>query len=695
MPSESDRSEQTASQDDGPRSQDDGPRSQEPGAGRNLGNRRSTSRTDLRRTTQTEWRKTTQGRDPRHSGNDQPIVKTRRFNFTYVLLAILGVIVIHNLWMDAVKSTSIPYSEFQRLLRENKIASVVISENTISGELKEEAREEEAELSRFVTTRVDENLSTQLDEHGVEYKGRVENNFLLNMLSWTLPIFLFIGLWFFLLRRMMSRAGPGTGLMSIGRSKAKVYVEADTNVTFDDVAGVDEAKQELSEIVDFLRSPLKYGRLGARMPKGVLLVGPPGTGKTLLARAVAGEAAVPFFSISGSEFVEMFVGVGAARVRDLFEQARRQAPCIIFVDELDAMGRARGAHPGMGGHDVKEQPLNQLLVEMDGFDSTEGIILLAATNRPEVLDPALLRAGRFDRQVLVDRPDRAGRVAILLVHMQGVKLDDDVEPVQIAALTPGFTGADLANLINEAALLATRRGAERVAMQDFTGAIERIVAGLERKNRILNPHERRVVAHHEMGHALVAAALPGADPVHKVSIIPRGIGALGYTIQRPTDDRYLMTREELEIKMTVLLGGRAAERLIFGHLSTGAADDLQKVTDIARSMVTRYGMVPELGHVTFDSEPTSLLGQQMGVKQREYSEDTAREIDCAVRKIVEQVYEGAESILTENRAVLEESAAALLENETLAEKDLQPLFAKVAKRDTEASPLVGSVKPTC
>ncbi|MDJ0869164.1 MAG: ATP-dependent zinc metalloprotease FtsH, partial [Myxococcota bacterium] len=421
-----------------------------------------------------------------------------------------------------------------------------------------------------------------------------------------------------------------------------------------------------------------HGRLGARMPKGILLVGPPGTGKTLLARAVAGEAGVPFFSISGSEFVEMFVGVGAARVRDLFEQARAKAPCIIFVDELDALGRARGAQPGMGGHDEKEQTLNQLLVELDGFDPSSGIVLLAATNRPEILDPALLRAGRFDRQVLLDRPDRVGRVAILRVHLRRVLLAPGVEVEPIAALTPGFTGADLANLVNEAALVATRRGGEAVEMADFTAAVERIVAGLEKRNRVLNPLEREIVAHHEMGHALVAAALPGADPVHKVSIIPRGIGALGYTLQRPTEDRYLMTQAEMEAKLAVLLGGRAAEDLVYGHLSTGAADDLARATDIARSMVTRYAMVPELGHATYGEDAAGFLGPvPAALPTRRYSEATAREIDCAVRDIVERAFARARAVLARNRELLETSARELLERETLAEPALRGYFEKV------------------
>jgi cell division protease FtsH len=473
--------------------------------------------------------------------------------------------------------------------------------------------------------------------------------------------------------------------MSIGKSKAKVYVETGVAVRFADVAGVDEAKAELEEVVSFLKDPKSYGRLGARMPKGVLLVGPPGTGKTLLARAVAGEAAVSFFSISGSEFVEMFVGVGAARVRDLFQQARLKAPCVIFIDELDALGRARGAYPGMGGHDEKEQTLNQLLAELDGFDPTTGIVLLGATNRPEVLDPALLRAGRFDRQVLVDRPDRIGRAQILTIHVKKVVLAPDVKLEEVAALTPGFTGADLANLVNEAALVATRRGAEQVVTGDFTAAIERIVAGLEKKNRLLNPMERRVVAHHEMGHAIVAAAQPGCDPVHKISIIPRGIGALGYTIQRPTEDRYLMTREELEAKMAVLLGGRTAEEVIFGHLSTGASDDLSKVADIARSMVTRYGMWRELGPLAYEAEPNGFLAGIPQAQRRLYSEQTAREIDVAIRGLVEAAQAQARRILEENRGLLEEGATQLLAKETLADAELQALLRRVVMSTLEPS----------
>jgi cell division protease FtsH len=480
----------------------------------------------------------------------------------------------------------------------------------------------------------------------------------------------------FVIRRMTQAGGLGGGLMSVGKSRAKIYVEEDIDVSFADVAGVDEAKEELKEIIGFLRAPDRYGRLGARLPKGILLVGPPGTGKTLLAQAVAGEAGVPFFSISGSEFVEMFVGVGAARVRDLFEQARARAPCIIFIDELDALGRARGFGPMGGGNDEKEQTLNQLLSELDGFDSSQGVVLLAATNRPEILDSALLRAGRFDRQILVDRPDKQARIEILKVHLRKVNLAPDIEPEMIAALTPGFTGADLANLVNEAALLATRRDASDVSMEDFNRAIERIVAGLEKRNRLLNPHERKVTAYHEMGHALVARAIPGSDPVHKVSIIPRGIGALGYTIQRPIEDRFLMSRQELIEKMSVLLGGRAAETVVFGEVSTGAADDLVKVTNIARSMVTRYGMDEKLGLVSLESERTPFLQGpgEFPTAQRDFSEQTAREVDCAVRDLIDRAFERAVALLELHRSALDEGAQKLLEQETLTADELPVLL---------------------
>ena len=619
-----------------------------------------------------ERRKTPGGRlsDGAAALREQP-----RFHFAYLALAILGVFLLHDLWVGMTTIDRLPYSEFQKLLEEGRIAEVVIQGDAIQGVLKEPREDGK---TRFVTNRVDSSLADQLTEHGVAFASRPQSTFLPTLLSWLIPIFLFFAIWFFLMRRMAEReGGPGGGLLAIGRSKAKVYVETDTHVGFDDVAGVDEAKAELQEVVDFLKAPDSYGRLGARMPKGILLVGPPGTGKTLLARAVAGEAGVPFFSISGSEFVEMFVGVGAARVRDLFEQARSQAPCIIFVDELDALGKARNAQPGFGGHDEKEQTLNQLLVELDGFDPRSGIVLLAATNRPEILGPALLRAGRFDRQVLVDRPDRTGRRAILRVHLKRVQLAPDVDPEQVAALTPGFTGADLANLVNEAALVATRRRAEAVEMADFTAAIERIVAGLEKRNRLLNPREREIVAHHEMGHALVAAALPGSDPVHKVSIIPRGIGALGFTLQRPTEDRYLMTREEMEAKLAVLQGGRAAEFLVFGHYSTGASDDLARATDIARSMVTRYAMVSELGSAAYLEEGPGFLGVPAAFRPRLYSEQTAREIDIAVRRILDASFERAVKILERNRSVLEASSQKLLVSETLDEGALRSFFERI------------------
>ena len=593
-----------------------------------------------------------------------------QFHIGYWLAAFFGLLLLQYFYTTAQKVAPIPYSEFQQLLHDGKIAEIGVSDRYIQGKLKEPLPNGK---SQFVTTRVDPQFADELQKYGVTYTGEVESTIVTDILSWVLPVIIFFGLWTLIARRM---GGLGGGLMSIGKSKAKIYVESDTGVRFDDVAGVDEAKDELREVVDFLKNPAQYSRLGGRMPKGVLLVGPPGTGKTLLAKAVAGEAKVPFFSISGSEFVEMFVGVGAARVRDLFEQARTKAPAIIFIDELDALGRARGIGPYAGGHDEKEQTLNQLLVEMDGFDSRTGLVILAATNRPEILDPALLRAGRFDRQILVDRPDKKGRVEILRVHLKNTKLAPDVDPEKVAALTPGFTGADLANLANEATLLATRRGGDAVTMADFTSAVERMVAGLEKRNRLLNPKEREIVAYHEMGHTLVALTLPGTDPVHKVSIIPRGVGALGYTIQRPTEDRFLMTREELENKMSVLLGGRAAEMIVFHHLSTGAADDLRKVTDIARSMVTRYGMSERLGSVAYDRDPrTYLTGPDLPLPRHEtdYAEATAAQIDDEVRGIVQKAMDRALAILRERRDALERSARALLEKETLDEKALTEL----------------------
>ena len=595
-----------------------------------------------------------------------------QFNLWYWVAAFIGLMVFQTIFSTATQVAQIPYSEFETHLEAGRVAEVQVSDNYVQGTFRQPL---DGGQTRFITTRVEPGLAEQLRQYDVVVTGQIESTFLRDLLSWIVPMALFIGVWMFLIRRM--GGGVGGGMLQIGKSKAKIYVETDIKVTFDDVAGVDEAKAELQEIVDFLKNPEEYGRLGGRMPKGVLLVGPPGTGKTLIARAVAGEAGVPFFSISGSEFVEMFVGVGAARVRDLFEQARAKAPAIIFIDELDALGRARGLGPMMGGHDEKEQTLNQLLSELDGFDPSIGVVLLAATNRPEILDPALLRAGRFDRQVLVDRPDKQGRIAILHVHMKKAKLGPDVDAEKVAGITPGFTGADLANLVNEATLLATRRKGDAVTMNDFNNAVERIVAGLEKRNRLLNPKEREVVAYHEMGHALVALALPGSDAVHKVSIIPRGVGALGYTIQRPTEDRFLMTREELENKMAVLLGGRAAEKIVFDHLSTGAADDLAKVTDIARAMVTRYGMSEKLGHIALEKSQNPFLSPNPYAgypQERDYGEATADAIDAEVRAIVDTAFERAVALLTERRELLEKTARRLLEKETLDEAELSLLL---------------------
>lgn len=594
--------------------------------------------------------------------------KEHQFHFWYFALALIGLLLFQNWWSAAQITERIPYSQFLSLLEQGKIAEVQVLPEQITGRYRDAIDGH----SYFVTNIVPKDLSDALAAQDTVFDGAVQNTFIATLLSWVVPVLLIFGLWSYLLPRLAERQGMG-GLMTVGKSKAKVYVETDTGVTFDDVAGVDEAKAELKEIVDFLKQPQKFNRLGAHIPKGILLTGPPGTGKTLFARAIAGEAKVPFFSISGSEFVEMFVGVGAARVRDLFEQARKAAPCIIFIDELDALGKRRGVG-AFGGHDEKEQTLNQLLAELDGFDPREGIVLLAATNRPEILDPALMRAGRFDRQVVVDRPERGGRVAILKVHLKKVKAAAGLEVDQIAGLTPGFTGAELANLVNEAALHATRRGAELVEMEDFTAAIERVVAGMERKGRVLNPAERRAVACHEMGHALAAAWLPGADPVHKVSIIPRSIGALGYTMTRPTEDRFLITRTDLENRLVLLLAGRAAEELAVGEISTGAADDLARVTDIARQIVTRFGMHPVLGQVVLEPERGGFLGEdQFRITPRDHAEATAREVDLAVRDIIAQAYARAKTLLTDHRADLDAGAALLLQRETITPDDFPAL----------------------
>ncbi|MDA9463374.1 ATP-dependent zinc metalloprotease FtsH [Bradyrhizobium sp. CCBAU 53415] len=574
---------------------------------------------------------------------------------------------------------TIPYSQFEQLLTQDKIAEVSVGSDMIQGKLKEPLP---SGKSAFITARVDMALADKLAARGVSVTGVPSAGVLQSLLSWIFPVIAFFVIWFWIGRRMGGGQGLG-GLMAIGKSRAKVYVEKDIKVTFADVAGVDEAKFELQEVVSFLKDPESYGRLGAHVPKGILLVGPPGTGKTLLARAVAGEAGVPFFSISGSEFVEMFVGVGAARVRDLFEQARKAAPCIIFVDELDALGRSRGPL-SFGGYDEKEQTLNQLLSELDGFDPSAGVILLAATNRPEILDPALLRAGRFDRQVLVDRPDKNGRVAILKVHVRKIHMSNDVDLDKVAGLTTGFTGADLANLINEAAIAATRRSGEEVTFDDFVTAIERIVAGIEKKSRVLSKDERRRVAYHEMGHALVAASLPGVDPVQKVSIIPRGIGALGYTIQRPTEDRFLLTIEELKNRIAVLMGGRASERLIFdGAISTGAADDLQRATEVAIEMVTKYGMDETVGQRTYAPKPQAFLGAAQD-KIVGAAEATGREIDLAVRNLIEEGDRRARDILQRRRGDLDAGVELLIANETVTSEQFTPLL---GKRSEESKPV--------
>lgn len=603
------------------------------------------------------------------------IKREHHINFWYLVGAMIIVLLIQETVLQQTLTKTIPYSEFEQLMDKGQVSDLVVGQDRITGALK---GAKPNEPQRFSTYRVAPDMADRLTKANLAFSGEPPPGLLVTILGWLLPSVGFLLLWIYMIRPMTGQ-GMG-GFMTVGKSKAKVYAETDVKVTFADVAGVDEAKQELQEIVDFLKDPVGHSRLGARMPKGVLLVGPPGTGKTLLARAVAGEAGVPFFSISGSEFVEMFVGVGAARVRDLFEQARKEAPAIVFIDELDALGRARGSFAMGGGHDEKDQTLNQLLSELDGFDPSIGVVLLAATNRPEILDPALLRAGRFDRQVLVDRADKKGRAEILRVHLQKIQLAPLVSVEAIAALTPGFSGADLANLVNEAALLATRRGGDDVTLEDFTQAIERIVAGLEKRNRILNQHERDIVAHHEMGHALVAMSLPGVDPVQKVSIIPRGIAALGYTMQRPLEDRFLMDRAELINRMTVLFGGRAAESLIYDDVSTGAGDDLAKATEIARSMVVRFGMDKKIGQVTYEADAAPLV-EMPGAgdwRPRHYGEATAGAIDAAVRALTDQAFQAAVRILTANRALLDEAAKDLLAKETLSAEDLAVIAARLA-----------------
>ncbi len=593
--------------------------------------------------------------------------KQHQWNIWYFIITFSTLMLLQSWWAEQREVESISYSEFLNLLQQDKLTDLRIDDQRISGTLKEPIHGR----THFTTNRVEPALAQELGGAGVNFTG-VARSPLASALGWILPLVMIFALWSFFFRGLAEKQGLG-GLAAIGRSRAKALVQRDTGVTFKDVAGIDEARAELEEVVSFLKDQPRYSRLGARIPKGILLVGPPGTGKTLIAKAVAGEAGVPFFSISGSEFVELFVGVGAARVRDLFEQARKAAPCIIFIDELDALGKMRGLG-SLGGNDEKEQTLNQLLAELDGFDPREGVVLLAATNRPEVLDPALLRAGRFDRQILIDRPDRCGRAAILQVHLKHIRVGSEVDCDQVAAITTGFTGADLANLVNEAALFATRRGDDAVRMEDFTAAVERIIAGIERKSRLLLPEERRVVAYHEMGHALAAVSLPRMDPVHKVSIIPRAFGSLGYTLQRPAEDRFLVSQQELKDRLVVLLAGRAAESLVFGQMSTGAADDLAKATDIARQLVTRFGMSKELGQVVLEKPTSAYLSEHLPTaRDKDYSEETAREVDLCVRNIIEEAYARATVLLTEHRDVLEQGARLLQERETLTPADFPPL----------------------
>ncbi len=596
--------------------------------------------------------------------------KRQKFSVWYVLLGIWVVLIIQSYIASMLAAQMMPYSRFLDLLKNGKIVEVAVTANQIEGKMKVDGGAP-GETTAFHTVRVDPELSTLLDQYKVVFKGEIESTFLRDIFSWVFPLLLFVGIWYLFIKRMGSQQA---GFMTLGKNKAKIYVQDELNVTFKDVAGVDEAEQELVEVVEFLKSPGKFTELGGRIPKGILLVGPPGSGKTLLAKAVAGESGVPFFSLSGSEFVEMFVGLGAARVRDLFAQAKEKAPCIIFIDELDALGKARGV-AAIGGHDEREQTLNQLLVEMDGFDPNVGVILMAATNRPEILDPALLRPGRFDRHVLVDRPDKAGRVEILKVHLKKIKTVSDLDVEKLAGMTSGMVGADLANLVNEAALLAVRRNRKEVGMAEFEEAVERIVAGLEKKNRLINPEERKVVAYHEMGHALIALSLPGTDPVQKISIIPRGIAALGYTMQVPTEDRFLMKKTELLNKIASLLGGRAAEEIIFGDVSTGAHNDLARATDIAKSMIKEYGMSDKLGQVYFSREKRQQF-LDLGVQETaDYSNATAESIDREISAIINREYARAMEILKSRKGTLEKGAALLLEKEKIEGPELQALVA--------------------
>src|SRR5882672_5172909 len=616
-----------------------------------------------------------------------------QFSLAYVLVAAMVLLFVQS-WLQAPRTVELPMSKFLDLVRTDKIEKVALTEKEIRGIAKPDALPtgpsgtgdrlrqwlgSDSEVRIFTVTRIpgveEAPLIADLEKHKVEFTGRIESTFLRDLFfGWVIPLGVMVAIWMFLMRRV---GGGPTQALSFGRSKHKIFDRKELKTTFADVAGVDEAKAELVEIVAFLKSPRKYQRLGGRIPKGVLLVGPPGTGKTLLARAVAGEADVPFFFLSGSEFVEMFVGVGASRVRDLFEQAKEKAPCIVFIDELDAIGKTRAGNTGfLSGHDEREQTLNQLLAEMDGFDSSKGVIIMAATNRPEVLDAALMRAGRFDRQVVVDRPDVKGREAILQVHARNVKLAPSVDLHVLAARTPGMAGADLANIINEAALLAARKGKDAVDMADLEEAVDRVIGGLERKSRVLSEKERDIVAHHEIGHALVASSLPQADPVHKVTIIPRGVAALGATYQLPLEDRYLLTRSELEDRIAVLLGGRAAEEVVYGEISTGAHNDLERATELARLMVMQYGMSEQLGPMTFGGGQQAMFLRGSGLPQeRDYSEESARRIDGETRSIIDRIYDLVRDLLTTRKRVLVEAAAELKQKETLEGDRLRELLA--------------------
>ncbi len=603
--------------------------------------------------------------------------KGPQFILVYLILFLIFLSLFR--FFSAAPSETIPYSEFKSLVTEKRVKDVVITTDRISGTLLPGTKDEKEKP--FSVVRVDDpDLVKDLEAAHITYRGEITSTWFKDfLLTWIVPLIILVAIWGFVFRRM-GAGGPGETFMSFGKSRAKIYGESDVKVTFNDVAGVDEAKEELLEVIEFLRHPEKFTKLGGRIPKGVLLVGPPGTGKTLLAKAVAGEARVPFFSMSGSEFVEMFVGVGASRVRDLFQQAVQKAPCIIFIDELDALGRARGVGIA-GAHEEREQTLNQLLAEMDGFDPRKGVIIMAATNRPEILDPALLRPGRFDRHVLVDRPNIKDREEILKIHVRGVKLSKDVELSVLAARTPGFVGADLANIVNEAALLAARKNKTEVDMTDFEAAIDRVVAGLEKKTRVMNKREKEIVAYHECGHTLMAELLPTPDPVHRVSIIQRGIAALGYTLQLPTEDRYLMTKTELQDKLCVMLGGRVAEEIVFNEVSTGAQNDLQRAATIARGMVTEYGMSEKFGPLTFEKERRPMF-LDVGLPQgpKEYSEETAREIDEEVKRLIDGAYQKVKSTLTVNQDKLKTLASVLLEKETIEGEEIRKILGLPEKK---------------